>query len=53
MTVGGILGVLLLAGAVLMAVFWVQTRQENAELRKRLEGDASTENVCKEAQDLK
>jgi len=36
-----------------MAVFWVQTRQENAELRKRLEGDASTENVCKEAQDLK
>lgn len=36
LTLGGIIGVLLLAGAILMAVFWIQTRQENAELRKRL-----------------
>lgn len=39
LTVGGILGVLLLAGAILMAVFWMQTRQENAELRQRIQSE--------------
>jgi len=53
MTIGGILGTLLLAGAILMGVFWIQTRQENAELRKRLEEDKTTENVCLEAESLK
>lgn len=37
MTVGGILGVLVLAGAILMAVFWVKTDNENAELRKKVD----------------
>jgi len=37
MTVGGILGVLVLAGAILMAVFWVKTDKENAELRKKVD----------------
>lgn len=36
MTVGGILGVLVLAGAILMAVFWVKSDKENAELRKKV-----------------
>lgn len=63
LTVGGILGVLMLAGAILMAVFWIQTRQENAELRKRLaaaveaEAEADKEPVsvpvCQEVEALK
>lgn len=46
MAVGGIIGVLLMAAAVLMGVFWMQTRQENDELRKRLVVDNSAENQC-------
>jgi len=44
--VGGIIGVLLMAAAVLMGVFWMQARQENEELRKRLQVDDSAENQC-------